>query len=93
MCPCYCSPPPPAVMVQLLNEADCLGAAVSIMRKHVVSSSVQCRGCILIRLLCHAHFLHSKQVCSDVARVVVDALFRKTDRHVQIEVGGLGDVE
>ncbi len=54
------------------------------------SVAIQCKGCLLIRLLARSNCLLSTPLCSSVAKVVIDALQRKTNPNVQSEVRGCG---
>ena len=51
-----------------------------------MSTAVQRKGCLLIRILCTSEHLTTKSLCSSIAKVVVDALSRKNDVEVQAEV-------
>ena len=49
-------------------------------------TAIQCKGCMLIRFLCCKSYLSSKSICTSISKVVVDALSKRSDVRLQMEV-------
>ena len=61
----------------LLIEAGTLDCVKSIMRRHEKVPSLQEKGCVLIQLLADKEvILQNKDLCSNIIKVVLDAMIR-----------------
>ena len=49
-------------------------------------TAIQCKGCMLIRFLSCESYLTSRSLCTFISKVVVDALSKRSDIRLQMEV-------